>query len=930
MARLNLAAIEDRMKPLGKRVNYDKEIIFDLLGAYGKPKSTISRLRSGNLNVAEDPTREIALKNTIYFKEIEPGENTLATLDELRTAAHVKRFTPRFVLVTDYRELLAADTKTGETLATPIAQIDEKFTFFLPWAGMEKAQYTSEAHADVKAAEKMGKLFDELISANPHVTSSAHDRHMLNVFFTRLLFCFFAEDTGIFTDNLFTNAVSSYTQKDGSDAQEFLTAVFDALDTANPDDKSGVVADFPYVNGRLFSRSVDGLVVPQFTSSARQALIELGTLQWQEINPDIFGSMFQAIVTPGQRSDLGQHYTSVPNILKTIEPLFLDELREEFDAAFDNVKKLEKLLDRISEIKIFDPACGSGNFLIIAYKELRRLEHSILEQLHTIGGNKYGFAFHDSRISIENFFGIEIDDFAVEVAMLSLWIAKHQMNREFYDKFSVSIPLIPLREHGKIVAGNATRLDWNRVCPNNGIDEIYLIGNPPYVGSRNQTSEQKDDLSTLTSKYKSLDYVSAWFIKGSGYISSTKAQLAFVSTNSVTQGEQVSLLWPMVFDEKVEIGYAYSSFKWSNSARRNAGVTCVVINLRTPSTAPKFLYQADIKVEVSFINSYLVDGENIWIGRRSTTLSSVFPKMGYGSMPNDKGNLILQEDEKYEVVSKDMRLDKFILGYVGADEFIKGKKRYCIYVPDDKIHEALSIPEVKRRVDLVKDIRSKSTEKSTRLKADVPHQFYFWAYKQTDSIIVPRTTSERRLYIPMGYLGADTVISDAAYAVYDAEPWLFALLTSKIHMAWAKAVGGKLKTDYRYSNTLVYNNFPVPHLSERTKTKLTQVALRVLDVREYHCEQTLAELYDPDKMPADLRHAHQVVDDLVDSIYSKKPFETDEERLAVLFDLYEKMVEEEKAQLVEAKAKKPTTRRKHATPVPSSSSLSSSETSKEV
>lgn len=933
MARLNLAAIEDRMKPLGKRVNYDKEIIFDLLGAYGKPKSTISRLRSGNLNVAEDPTREIALKNTIYFKEIEPGENTLATLDELRTAAHVKRFTPRFVLVTDYRELLAADTKTGETLATPIAQIDEKFTFFLPWAGMEKAQYTSEAHADVKAAEKMGKLFDELISANPHVTSSEHDRHMLNVFFTRLLFCFFAEDTGIFADNLFTNAVSSYTQKDGSDAQEFLTAVFDALDTAKPTDKSGVVADFPYVNGRLFSRSVDGLVVPQFTSSARQALIELGTLQWQEINPDIFGSMFQAIVTPGQRSDLGQHYTSVPNILKTIEPLFLDELREEFDAAFDNVKKLEKLLDRISEIKVFDPACGSGNFLIIAYKELRRLEHSILEQLHTIGGNKYGFAFHDSRISIENFFGIEIDDFAVEVAVLSLWIAKHQMNREFYDKFSVSIPLIPLKEHGKIVAGNAARLDWNKVCPNNGIDEIYLIGNPPYGGSKKLDADQKEDYEFVffNKPYsKNLDYIALWFVKGADYIRGTKAQLALVSTNSVTQGEHVSLMFPEVLRDGIEIGYAYTSFKWENNAKRNAGVTVVVISLRAKSQLPKYIYNANIKTQVENINGYLADAMDTYIERRKFNFNKQLPDMSFGSMPRDGGGLILSENEADQLVADYPHCTKVVKKYIGAEEFIKGNYRYCLWIENSQLDAVKDIGFIHNRLIIVENSRSESKAQSTAQYADKPHMFVQRAYKQTDSIIVPSTTSERRQYIPMGYLGADTVISNSAYAVYDAEPWLFALLTSKIHMAWAKAVGGKLKTDYRYSNTLVYNNFPVPHLSERTKTKLTEAALRILDVREYHCEKTLAELYDPDKMPSDLRQAHKAVDDLVDFIYSMKPFETDEERLAVLFDLYEKMVEEEKAQLVEAKAKKPTTRRKHATPVPSSSSLSSSETSKEV
>ncbi|MEX3632247.1 DNA methyltransferase, partial [Rothia sp. LK2492] len=797
MARLNLAAIEDRMKPLGKRVNYDKEIIFDLLGAYGKPKSTISRLRSGNLNVAEDPTHEIALKNTIYFKEIEPGENTLATLDELRTAAHVKRFTPRFVLVTDYRELLAADTKTGETLATPIAQIDEKFTFFLPWAGMEKAQYTSEAHADVKAAEKMGKLFDELISANPHVTSSAHDRHMLNVFFTRLLFCFFAEDTGIFTDNLFTNAVSSYTQKDGSDAQEFLTAVFDALDTANPDDKSGVVADFPYVNGRLFSRSVDGLVVPQFTSSARQALIELGTLQWQEINPDIFGSMFQAIVTPGQRSDLGQHYTSVPNILKTIEPLFLDELREEFDAAFDNVKKLEKLLDRISEIKIFDPACGSGNFLIIAYKELRRLEHSILEQLHTIGGNKYGFAFHDSRISIENFFGIEIDDFAVEVAMLSLWIAKHQMNREFYDKFSVSIPLIPLKEHGKIVVGNATRLDWNRVCPNNRIDEIYLIGNPPYVGSSMQTKDQKQDFPYVFGARpfsKKLDYIALWFVKGADYICDSRSKLAFVSTNSITQGDLVGLFFPHILNCDVEIDFAYSSFKWENNAKKNAGVTVVVIGLRNISNKSKYIFADGLITQVENINGYLMGGRNLLVSARKKPISHQLPLMRRGNMPVDGGHLALSAKETPIFIDKHPECVPFLKNFYGSDNFIKGIDRVCIWIDERNLEDAKNIDEIQRRLKLVSQARSESKDSGARRIADVP-----WKFREQvtgAAVVVPSITSDNRDYIPVGFVDNNSIVSNTMYTLYGAEIWILALLISRVHMSWVNMVAGRFETRY--------------------------------------------------------------------------------------------------------------------------------------
>ena len=409
MVRLNLKAVEERVAPLGGRDSYDREFIFDLLLAYGEPQGNVTRLRNGSLSVADDKATEVAQKAVVYFKET--TGDPLAVIDELRTSPTVVRYRTRFVIVTDYTELLAVDTKTGENLMIPIRDIDQHFTFFLPWAGMEKAQYVTEAHADVKAAERMGKLFDELLAANPGLLGLPHGRHALNIFFTRLLFCFFAEDTGIFTENQFTNAVGSHTQADGSDLADFLTDLFTTLDTEDPAGKPNHLARFPFVNGRLFTMKPDH-VVPAFTKRARDLLIESGTLIWREINPDIFGSMFQAIVTPGKRSDLGQHYTSVPNILKTIEPLFLDGLKDQFDSGFNSIKKLEALLMRVSEIKVFDPACGSGNFLVIAYKELRRLEHAILQRLADLDP-KHQVLFAESKISIENFYGIEIDDFAI-------------------------------------------------------------------------------------------------------------------------------------------------------------------------------------------------------------------------------------------------------------------------------------------------------------------------------------------------------------------------------------------------------------------------------------------------------------------------------------------------------------------------------------
>ena len=903
MARLNLKAVEERVAPLARRESYDREFIFDLLLAYGKPKGNVTRLRNGSLNVAADPSREIAQKNVVYFRETD--REPLADVEELRTSPDVVRYNPRFVIATDYDELVAIDMKTGENKVFPIRDIDKQFTFFLPWAGMEKAQYTSEAHADVKAAERMGKLFDELLRANPDLIAEQHGRHALNVFFTRLLFCFFAEDTGIFDDGQFTTAVGSHTQTDGADAREFLTDLFNALDTEKAEDKASYLSAFPYVNGRLFEVTAEH-VVPSFTKAARGLLLDLGALDWSEINPDIFGSMFQAIVTPGKRSDLGQHYTSVPNILKTIEPLFLDGLKEEFDAGFNSINKLEKLLDRIGEIKVFDPACGSGNFLVIAYKELRRLEHAILERLADLS-SKHQVLYEVSKIDIENFYGIEIDDFAVEVAILSLWIAKHQMNREFREKFGVEIPLIPLKETGQIRAENATRVDWNEICPNDGNVEIFLIGNPPYAGAKTQNPDQKEDYEYVFGGLpysKNLDYIALWFMKGTFYIEGTAAELAFVTTNSVAQGEHVGLMFPVIFDRGIEIGFAYTSFKWENNAKRNAGVTVAVIGLRSVRPGPKYIYTDDLRIAAENINGYLADGPDVFIERRKNPLGARRPEMVFGSMPRDGGGLILSSAEFANMVHEDPRCKTLVKRYVGSSELINDGERYCLWINDEAAGLASSIPSIAARFSRVTAERAGSKAPSTAAYASKPYRFVQISYKPTDSIIVPSISSGRREYIPMGYLGPDTVISNKGFAVYDAEPWVFSLLVSAMHMAWTRAVGGRMREDYQYSNTIVYNNFPVPSLSDAVKEQLTAAALRVLDVREYHCEKTLAELYDPDEMPDDLRVAHAEVDALVDSIYSKRGYETDEQRLSDLFAMYEEMTAAEQSAKPAKRSKK--------------------------
>jgi len=682
-----------------------------------------------------------------------------------------------------------------------------------------------------------------------------------------------------------------------------LSALFKALDTDDTADKPTHLASFPYVNGRLFTMG-PGDAVPTFTKSARELLLALGTLDWSEINPDIFGSMFQAVVNPHERSDLGQHYTSVPNILKTIEPLFLDGLREQFDAGFDSVRRLEALLERLSAIKVFDPACGSGNFLVIAYKELRRLEHAILERLAELDP-RHQVLFAESNINIESFYGIELADFATEIAILSLWIAKHQMNTEFKEKFNVSIPLIPLKETGQIQQGNAARVDWNAVCLNDG-GETYLIGNPPYAGAKTQTKEQKADHGFVFGGRpysKNLDYIALWFVKGADYIEGTRAELAFVTTNSVSQGEHVGLMFPRIFAKGIEIGFAYTSFKWENNAKRNAGVTVAVIGLREARSGQKYLYTDDLQIAASNINGYLVDGADVAIDRRRKPLDARLPEMVFGSMPRDGGGLLLSSAERRQMIDDDPQSEQFIKRFVGSSEAINDEERYCFWIDDQAVNTARSIAGIAARLNRVAEDRRRSKADSTAAYAAQPHRFVQISYKPTDSIVVPRHSSERRIYIPMGYLSPDTVIGDSANAVYDAAPWVFALLTSRMHMAWTRAVGGQLETRLRYSNTIVYNNFPVPALADPVKEQLTVAALRVLDVREYHCEKTLAELYDRDLMPQDLQVAHAAVDALVDSIYSKSGYETDEQRLSDLFAMYESMTAEEAAKATAKKTR---------------------------
>ena len=887
------------------------EVGYKLLYSFGKSERDIERYREGKgvLKTFDG----LLIKGLFCYQPVSMFGLT-SQLEQLKTNIQIIKAAPKIIAVSDGKSILAYDLREKDTYENQLERLPSDFTFFYPLMDVERVHYVEESPADIKAAEKLAKLHDELRAYNEF--RSNDDLHDLNIFITRLLFCFFAEDTGIFEENLFTSSIQRYTKEDGSDLSDYLAHTFNIMDVSlRSRETLSIIKQFPYVNGGLFSKHIQ---IPQMGAKARRIIIECGELDWKDINPDIFGSMIQAVVNPEERANQGMHYTSVPNIMKVINPLFLDELRGEYNklnefyeqrkqmlqlGAINQkqfyedlkpvIKKGNALLKRMSQMKFFDPACGSGNFLIITYKCLRFLEMDILALQQKCTPQGEILFVDNSVISLNQFYGIELLDFPHEVAMLSLWLAEHQMNTKLNENFGVNTKALPLKNITQIVCGNACRIDWNSVCPHTPEEEVFIFGNPPYLGARLQNEEQKADMEYAMGKdiaYNNLDYISTWFHCGTQYIENSVARLAFVTTNSICQGEQVALLWPSILGKGVEIAFAYNSFKWSNNAKNNAGVTCVIIGLTARNQSQKVLFDDDKQKIVTSINPYLSEGSANIVEKRNTSLSG-FSNMSFGSMPNDGGHLLLDEYEKEQLLLEDSRTESLIHPLLGALEFIRGEKRYCLWITDDLLPLALSIKPVWLRIKKCRESRASSKRANTNALADKPHQFGEIRYKDSNCIIVPGVSSEQRKYIPIGYLDAGTVITNSAFAVYDAPLWLFGVLTSAMHMVWVKTVGGKLETRYRYSAQLCYNTFPFPKISAEKKKEIESAAEEVLITREYYPEKTLAELYDPDKMPQDLREAHAKLDDIVESCYPGYPFASDEARLECLFKLYEKMAE---------------------------------------
>lgn len=917
MAKLDIVSIEDKTKELLENLD-ESGFFYDFLGLYDFPKATLTRLRKNNGN---------EVKNKALFEVIGQGQSVVAKVAEMEKVLSSKKSKPRILIATDFEELAAKDIQTADTLNISLKDLPAYVDFFLPWNGVEKVDYAKENPADIKAAARFTRLYDELRQINQFSDQTTEEKEF-NLFLIRLLFLLFAEDTEIMPKGIFTNAIKTRSAEDGSDLDNLINKIFASLDVANRSNQEKWLQEFPYVNGKLFTKAHTALV---FDRKTRKLIIEAGELlNWNEINPDILGAMIQTVASKEQRSVSGMHYTSVENIMKVIKPLFLDDLTASYQNLVDKInenedkditnktrrenrntfiRELESLLDRISNIKFLDPACGSGNFLIITYKEIRRLEVKILKSLRELRQDRTIDFFETSKISLNQFYGIELDDFAHEVARLSLWIAEYQMNLEAENEINLKSAFLPLRDAGNITQGNALRLDWNEILPHQSEDEIYLIGNPPYIGSKLQTKEQKEDLKYTIGeklKYKKMDYIAGWFFKGVDFINSANSKLAFVTTNSIFQGEQVGFVWKPLLEKSI-IEFAYTSFKWGNSAANNAGVTVSIVGLATSANVNELrkLFDEELGQQlVDNINPYLTYGPNVIVETTNKAISDI-PQMLFGNQPRDGGNLILDNVEEYnEIVSDYPELIPFIKKYMGSSEFINGKMRYCLWMNEKEYQKVSYIQFLSDKVDAVKKLRLTSTSKSTVYTADFPYSFAvrggydeaYAAFKASGEdeflqILVPRVSSENREYVPMGFVGEDTIISDSAMAVYNAPIWLLGLLESRMHMVWLRAVGGRLETRYRYSAGLVYNTFPVPELSTRRKNMIEEQVFEILDLRE-ELGGTLAELYHKETMPESLREAHKKLDEIVERAYKDTPFNSDEERLSHLLKRYKEMTHE--------------------------------------
>lgn len=918
---MNAIEIEEALSELAERQFEPDDFIFDFLSAFGNKETAIRRLKSKS---ASDIPGAILQRKKIHIAVCAPGA-TGDMLTQLRDDPKTARNKCKFIVATDGNLFEVEEVATGEHESRPQDKIDELIGFFLPLAGISSVREIKNNPIDIKATRHLNKLYLELLKDNPD-WAAPERRHDLNQFMARLVFCFFAEDTGIFFGgNLFTLTLIKFSDPSGNNLHEIIGELFRAMDTPiekRAETKFSNWADaLPYVNGGLFAGTRD---VPRFSRMARATLQAAGSLNWTAINPDIFGSMIQAVADEDERGALGMHYTSVPNIMKVLGPLFLDDLNEQLVTAGDNPRKLLNLRNRLGRIRVFDPACGSGNFLVIAYIRLREIEAKILERRNRAEDDK------KSVISLSQFFGIEIKSFPSEIARLALLIAEFQSNVRFIGQAEAILDILPLHQTRNIHCGNALQIDWLSVCPpvmterataaevdlagptgKLGLSvvseplETYICGNPPYLGSKWQSKEQKEDLKAIfdgrVKSWKSLDYVAGWFMKAADFGQHTDGTAAFVSTNSICQGQQVPILWPTIFASGHHISFAHTSFKWTNLASHNAGVTVAIIAISNMSHQTRRLYSLNTEAEVVMkevdnINAYLVASNNVAISTLSAPLDDR-AKMQFGNHPYYGSALIFSHQEGQELITKYPEANEFVRPLYGAKEFISGSPRACLWVDEHSIDRASAINAIRVKFEKVKKSREAATkDKAAQKLAGTPYRFRDQTTASLHTLAVPRVSSESRPFLPVGLLSGDSIVQDQAFALYDAPLWNMALIASRIHLVWIATVCGKMKTDFRYSNTLGWNTFPLPKLTEKNKTDLTRCAEDILLAREAHFPATIADLYKPDAMPENLRAAHERNDEVLERIYIGRRFRNDTERLEKLFEMYTKMTTKVTAQ----------------------------------
>lgn len=895
---MNAVEIEEAISDLALQPFDREEFPFAFLAAFGNKETTLKRLRSGNSN-ASDVSGGVLQRNNIHIVTCEVG-CVSESLNALRSSPATAKAKAKFIVATDGKTLEAEDLSTGETVACDYPYFPDHFGFFLPLAGISTIKEIKENPVDVRATGRLNKLYVELLRENPE-WAKAERRHDMNHFMARLIFCFFAEDTDIFNgDGVFTKTVEQMSERDASNTHLVLSEIFRAMNIKTSERDSAKprlpnwANGFPYVNGGLFSGSTE---VPRFTRMARTYLIHAGSLNWQQINPDIFGSMIQAVADDEERGTLGMHYTSVPNILKVLNPLFLDDLRRQLNEAGDNERKLLNLRKRMARIRVFDPACGSGNFLVIAYKQMREIEAEI---------NRRRRESHlGSEIPLTNFRGIELRDFPAEIARLALIIAEFQCDVLFRGQKDALAGFLPLDSQNWIICDNALRVDWLSICPPTGagvklqaeVDfeneggETYICGNPPYIGGKKLNAEQKEDMKACgLGGLMQLDYVCCWFFKFSEYLACEDAVASFVSTSSVCQGEQVGLLWPEMHSRNVEIRYAHQPFKWKNNAQNNAGVMCCVLGFGKKSRMSKYIFFEDVVREVKNISPYLIEGEDVYVTSVAQPINGM-PPMCMGSNPVDGTKLVLSSYEKEEIVRRDEGAEVYIRRYLGGNDILKGVYRYCLWIADEDALVATKIDPIRERVEECRNYR-KGAGRDAQKVADVPHRFCYRTQREDRFIAMPKTSSSGREYVPADVFRAGPVVNVDAFAIYGAELFVLSLLMSKMHNVWLATTSGRLGEGYRYSVKLSYNTFPIPILTEKNKADLTRCAENILLAREAHFPATIADLYEPENMPENLRRVHEYNDEVLERIYVGRRFRNDTERLEKLFELYTKMTAE--------------------------------------